>query len=544
MSVLPSPRTRDATVDVALLALLALLPLVWRAPFQDTPFIDDWCYAWSVEHLLAEGEFRILEFSSSPLLTQTLWGALFAAFGGFSFTTLRISTWVAAVSGLIAFYLLLRDLGVVRRAALIGVATLAAYPIFAVLSITYMTDVPFLALTLWAVWATNRAVMERRTGLLAVGAVLMALAAGVRTVAVVLPIATALTLLLHTGGWGRQVHRLAIALSPLLAVVALHLLRGDVTVVSADMSNVASSPANRVKDLPYAVTILPEMLISTVGSILGIIGIALLPVTLSVLRRGDLLRMTLIGAAIVLVLFGLDQVLSLRFAFPLDYKQTWSLGELGATEQLVSEDWYIAVPAWVPWAFLALGVWSSARLFQLPWRRFLRPDLALLAWFCFGYILLSALLWLNYDRYFLILVPFAIAAVLATRTMRHSWLALAVVVLIAGVSLASLRDHLTYNATLWQAVDELRAMGVADADIDGGYIVNGWLQYARPEKANRDETGQIKIPMVNATSDDYPRPYLVADRPRDDRPTLRTLDYRRILGLSGSIYVLGPRHSP
>ncbi len=539
MNALPLS-AREQAGDGAAIALLALLPLLWGQPFQNTPFIDDWCYAWSVEHLLATGEFRILEFSSSPLLVQTLWGALFAQIGGFSFTALKVSTWVLAVSGLIAFYLLLIDLGAARRAALAGVATLAVYPIFAVLSLSYMTDIPFLALTLWAVWATNRGLSEQRTGWLIAGAVLVALSAGIRSVAAVMPIATVLTLLLHTRGWGRSVWRIAIALSPLAAIAALHLLRGDVTVFSADISNVLSSPPNRVKDLPKAVSILPEMTISTLSSALATVGIALLPITLAVSRRVDLLRAAAIGVALVAAAFGLSLLLKLRFSFPLHYMQTWSLTELGATEQLVPEEIFIAMPDWAIWAIMVVGTCSSAILLRLPWRRLLRPDMALIVWFTAGYILLSALLWLSYDRYFVVLVPFAIAVVLGSQALRHGWVAVAGIGLFAIVTAVGLRDHQSYNAALWQAVDELRAQGVANADIDGGYVVNGWLQYARPDQAHRDAAGRIAIPWLNEVSEVVILPYLIADLPRDDRPTLRTFDYDRILGPAGTIYILGP----
>jgi hypothetical protein len=40
-------------------------------------------------------------------------------------------------------YLLLRDQGVTRRDALLGSACLGAYPIYFVLSFSFMTDVPF-----------------------------------------------------------------------------------------------------------------------------------------------------------------------------------------------------------------------------------------------------------------------------------------------------------------------------------------------------------------------------------------------------------------
>ena len=47
-----------------------------------------------------------------------------------------------------------------------------------------------------------------------------------------------------------------------------------------------------------------------------------------------------------------------------------------------------------------------------------------------------------------------------------------------GESVAATRDHVRYNAALWGAVDRLLKRGVPASDLNGGYVVNGWLQYA------------------------------------------------------------------
>src|SRR5262245_2719136 len=99
-----------------------LVPLAMLRPLHDTPFVDDWAYAWSVEHLLQTGEFRILDWSVSLDAAHVLWGALFCAPFGFSFTALRLSTWVLSLLGLVGFYVLLRELGASRRDTLLGVA--------------------------------------------------------------------------------------------------------------------------------------------------------------------------------------------------------------------------------------------------------------------------------------------------------------------------------------------------------------------------------------------------------------------------------------
>jgi hypothetical protein len=78
-------RWRGQLPDLALVGLISALPLVALRPLQNAPFIDDWAYAWSVEHLRRTGELRILGWAVSQNVAQVLWGALFCAPFGFSF---------------------------------------------------------------------------------------------------------------------------------------------------------------------------------------------------------------------------------------------------------------------------------------------------------------------------------------------------------------------------------------------------------------------------------------------------------------------------
>ena len=107
-------RSREEFRDLGLITLIAAIPVLLLHPFQDAPFLDDWTYAWSVEHLLQTGELRILDWSTSIHLTQILWGTLFCLPFGFSFSALRLSTWVLALLSLWGLYFLLREMDVPR----------------------------------------------------------------------------------------------------------------------------------------------------------------------------------------------------------------------------------------------------------------------------------------------------------------------------------------------------------------------------------------------------------------------------------------------
>src|SRR5262245_6653631 len=127
----------DRRADVlALASLAAFFAIAWLlvAPHADVPVIDDWVYAWSVEHCLGTGRLRVLEFSAIYPVAQIVWGALFARASGFSFVTLRLSTVVLSVAGCWAVYLTLRELGCRRRTGLLGAFAVACDPVFFALS--------------------------------------------------------------------------------------------------------------------------------------------------------------------------------------------------------------------------------------------------------------------------------------------------------------------------------------------------------------------------------------------------------------------------
>ena len=68
---------RHTRWDCLAIALSATVPLLLLAPLHDTPFIDDWTYAWSVETLLQGGGLQRLDWSVHDNVSQVLWGALF-----------------------------------------------------------------------------------------------------------------------------------------------------------------------------------------------------------------------------------------------------------------------------------------------------------------------------------------------------------------------------------------------------------------------------------------------------------------------------------
>ena len=530
---------RQTRWDCLAIVVSAALPLLLLAPLQNTPFIDDWAYAWSVENLLRGGGLQRLDWSTHPNVVQILWGALFCLPGGFSFTALRASTWVLGASGLVALYLLLRQLEITRRDALLGTATLGINPIFFALSFTFMTDVPFLALATWASLAMILALARRSEAWLAAAALGACLASAVRAVGLVLPAAMVLTLLLAAGRWGRHPRRLLIAGLP-LAVLAGLLWWSTVHVHAVmDLSQIKDSPVFRVRQLPYGVRLLPQTLFDAVGSSVNVLGLALLPLILAGCHRRQL-RTSLAAAATLAVLLAAGRLVDARYDPPLVENAIWAVKELGTAESLVPA--YAPIGrqpvTWilVPVVLLLGGQWVAALLK----RRRLEPAEVFLGSMLVGHVLLVALLWLFYDRCMLPLLVPALALLLRLQPLHRPALALIALAAIASLSVVGMRDHLAYNRALWQGVGLLQRLGARDAEINAGYVINGWLHYAHPDNAPRGADGTPKVPWINGVKDE-PLRYLVANQSAPGYETLYTIPYRRWLGRSGSIFVLERR---
>src|SRR4051812_5759766 len=90
-----------------LIYLAYLVGFLIIQPFGEFPLNDDWSYTWSVKKFVEEGVIDIGGWPAMTLATHILWGSLFVKIFGFSFVTLRISTWVSVLIGMFFFEKLL-----------------------------------------------------------------------------------------------------------------------------------------------------------------------------------------------------------------------------------------------------------------------------------------------------------------------------------------------------------------------------------------------------------------------------------------------------
>jgi hypothetical protein len=517
---------------VALIVLFAVAIAAALRPFQNTPFIDDWTYAWSVEHFLNTGQLRILDWSAHINPVQTLWGSLFCLPFGFSFSALRISTWVLSVIGILGLFKLLRAAGVSLRDSLIAACLLEVCPIYLMLSATYMTDVPWLTMAIWFAYSLIRAVLRRQDWWL-VAATLFGCAAGaIRPTGVLFPLVALAVLCFHAGAWGKQPVRLLIPLAGLAGLAIMILERDRYTTRVADVGMIAEKVAN----IKVGVLMFHKFALEGLIGAAATLGILLFPWAAGSLSKENWRRTAITCTGLLLmiaVLLGTGG----HYDRALVPGAIWSVYELGYTEGLVNHHIVLPTPRWLQWAlgFLAFPAFSVA--LAAVFRRPCKPAFATLSWILAAVYVQIVVLWLFHDRYYLVALPFLVASLLIQEGFAHPSRAVAAGVVFLVLSYVGVRDHLEYNRAVWAAVAYLREQGVNPGDINGGYVVNGWLQYAHPENARRDRNGNPLVPWVTQVID---LPFQISNQPLADWQQIKVIPYGRWLGYSGAIYVLEP----
>lgn len=192
-------------------------------PFHNFPMGDDWEYARTVQRLLTTGQFYRSPVVQATAFFPAVWGALFSALLGFSFTTLRLSTLPLATGTLLAFYLILDELNFEPAQRLMGTLTLSVAPLFVFNAYSFMTDVPFLFWLVFGLWCSLRAFRLGRLTWLVAGSICAAFAFLTRQMGLALPVAVSLVVLIHRprSDWSRWLA--ASVAVPLIAAALFYL---------------------------------------------------------------------------------------------------------------------------------------------------------------------------------------------------------------------------------------------------------------------------------------------------------------------------------
>ena len=538
-------RRRDSVILVGITGVMLVMTGLVYAP-AEVPIVDDWTYAWSVEHFLHTGELRILDWSAHYPLVQILWGALFSRLWGYSFIVLRLSTLVLAWAGLLAFFVTLRELGIQRVLAGLGTLVLWCNPVFFVLSYSFMTDVPFVSVMNAAILCYVRWVKRGSLWDLGLGSVAALLAFLIRQPGAALALVPVGYLLLAPVG-GRQRHSLPWSqrLCLLIPFLGMGLTLWWIKAVHGE----TRAYLEKAQMLRLIFAISGWVYVRELLHALLHLGLVLWPLVWTAFGR--LSTRTLIGASAVmaglssLVLWkgsGLQSSFGHPLPHPLGVMLTWD--ELGLARALMAgQIAHRQLPPWGQAVVLGVSLSAALGLVAALWDRLRHgpygrrdPDTVLLL---HGLLqsLLFEVLWLYYDRYYLPLLP-TFTALLLSRlrpTKVVIMVGMAGVLLWGAVAVTGTVDQFRYTLTVVEARDWLLHRGVAAAHIDAGYALNGWWLYAHAPTGPPSRGREPEVPLVTSSSS---LPYKIANIPEPSYAVVRSFRRDMLWATSDTVYVL------
>jgi 4-amino-4-deoxy-L-arabinose transferase-like glycosyltransferase len=468
-------------------------------PVGEFPLNDDWSYASTVRTLLDEARFHLSGWTSMPLVAQVLWGALFCLPLGFSFTALRISTLVLALIGGLATYGLMIEINAGRKLAILSSFVLLTSPLYFQHAFTFMTDVPFVAVSILSCYYLVRSLKHEKRTDLALGTIFAVSASLIRQLGILIPLSYSAAIFARYGLKRKAIIRIlshcAFALGPFF----IYQFWIASTQGLPDRYNAASERIVRsmADGLPSYIEAVSQYFL---GGLIYL-GIFLLPFLVLSWRRKEAEEKKSETYAGLLTFLGFVAV------YLVVWKNQWMpllgnvLFDFGLGPPHLRDINILGLPHWpsAPISFwlsiTVLGLGAAAFIGSAVYRSLVRifrnrhrfaPDDGIItfitALFLSNFILIVFIGY--YDRYLIFFIPGLMMLVFYARphTFKMSrWsasLSLLVLFLFVLFSVTATHDYLSWNRARWSALDSLiDEYDVQPGRIDGGFEFNGWYLY-------------------------------------------------------------------
>jgi hypothetical protein len=478
--------------------------------FSPTPVGDDWVYSLSVEYLLEDGEMRILDLSVTTLVVQVLWGGLFGAIFGDTFGAHRFSTVVLfALSG-IAFYSLLRTLGVSLGRSALGAAAYLFNPLSFVLAFSFMTDPHYLGWMVISVafFAAGLRPDRRSRRLILLGAFFAGCAFLVRQQGALIPLGVGVYLLLTRQLWFNVrslVRLLEVAAIPAVMLVLYYLWLFFVHGVPEQQDQFVNQVTSAgvagtwllLRRMTYFETIMAGMFVLPIA-LAALVGLGTIvrravgPIRRPGVRLAAGVRLGALAGWLVIVLFGAWVTVGDDYLMPYvsQFVGVTGLGPNdlhGGRPALLEQPTLREVQLVITWlcvgSAVLLGAATIGRIGSpaTP-ERAIAAMLLIVALGQVAGVMPPSFHFRNWiisvDRYLLPLLPFAIALLLwSLRGVRLAqpvgWLALAVV---AAFSVVGTRDFLTFQKATWDYARYANYdLGIPLTQLNGGAPWDGYF---------------------------------------------------------------------
>ncbi len=476
-------------------------------PLTDAPVVDSWLYASAVRRFLRTGEIRWAGFTQAMPIVQVLYGAAWARAFGANAVSLEISTVLIAIACGVMFYALALRCGARRWQALAATGLLICNPCFTLLSFSFMTEIPFLALIVATSLAFANATGARAQSWLWLTAALAVIAFMIRPFGAMTIAGCAGAILIYDSGlFGKSrfdIARLLAMLAPFAVALAV------CAFIWIWLTVLGPKPWDLQRDenhFAYIFMVSPAIYLraGVLGPLLYL-GTVLAPLTLLQLATPRWRATAIVGGTIfvsALILMRIDHTLPVTPEYSCFGGWHNVLILRGLSNRFFWEsDWQ--------YVFLVLGSLGAAGLiiaFATIFTRMRRATAAIVI----GSIIYWAAtipLWFYNDRYYLVLVP-AGAIVLALAPLpRTRFVKGAAFAMTLAMGLMALGGTYSYQrglGVILAARNMLEHEGVPRSSIDAGYSLNGEDLYRYPKRGIETMKLEAGIPMITSPKvDEY-----------------------------------------
>lgn len=495
-------------------AQAVLSVIIW--PIGEIALIDDWSYLLALRWLHEDGQVVFTNWQSSTLLGHLLWSLPFVKIFGYSIMVARVSTMVASVLAVLGTYAVGYELLRHRGLAWIAAFAVASNVLFLLTSHTFLTDVPFLAMLLWATWCFFYGFRTERRWLIVVSGVLVVVSILTRQLGFGLAVAFVFVWLMRSG-W--TIKRMAIGAALVVASVAVYVIYSKIIASTTGLPSYYYQKSDSMK------MVFEDLLNMELGAIkyplrrgfLAVLylGVFVLPLTMAVgwaMLREATTKARWIALATVVIATGalLGAIAIIGRPMPILADQIVDFGV--GIRTMPGEA--AGAPAWV-WTAITVatalgGVLLIAMLLVLAHRWIVCKALPkapeLLAMIALVACLLGPSAWTYtgfFDRYFVPAIPFFAILVLGAtiglnaKSLR-SVVAIGVVVLAVQACLgaAMVHDYFAWQRTSWAVAHELvDERNVPLMEMRATVEFTNWHLQTTPEIAKR-----------------YPKPVRLTDR--------------------------------
>ncbi len=472
-------------------------------PIGNFPLNDDWMYSRVVAYMVNKHYYFASDWYSPVLTAQVLWGTLFCLPFGFSFTALRISVIVLGFAAVIVFYLLVNRFTSNRKLSLVCALLLLVNPLFFPLANSFMTDVPFLAFAIFAIFFFSKAFDSPKLKYILPAIAFSVIATLIRQFGVVIPLAFGLTQLMKSN---RSIFsRLKYLLPAIVAVIALEFTIKWLKHIGSEMHPYQDTPISEFLSKP---NLLASQIFERSSFLLYYCGLFLFPVLLfSGIKSFKGFSPGQKKGAGIFLLFFIPSLLFSWWRFPIG-----NMLNSGAVGPRTLHDVAFLhindvdnISSFARTAFSVIGLIGAILLLLTMVNLIIRiinpeeentvassPSQRIFVVLCtLGYAFLMCVPDFFFDRYLMPIIPLVLLIVISQVALGWQfkrllfYFSLMYVFALGYFSSAATHDYIQWNRSRWEALSYLtKEMKISPHKIDGGYEFNGWTigTYFPPNK--------------------------------------------------------------